>query len=234
MRRLLPSFVAALLAAVAPVRAAEPPGQQSIAAIQRAVEDYLRREVRGLPGAVSFTVGPIEPRLSLAACPYLETFPVPGARPLGRSSVGVRCNGPSAWSIYVTVTIQVLADYVVAARPLAQGATVAANDLAIQRGDLAQLPAGIVTSPEAAVGRKLAVGIAAGQPVREEVLRMQLVVQQGQAVTVVSRGKGFQVSASGRAITNAHDGQVVQVRMSSGQVVSGIARPGPVVEVTGG
>src|SRR5262249_2829685 len=144
----------------------------------------------------------------------------PGARPFGRSSVGVRCNGPAIWSIYVPVTIQVLADYVVSARPLAQGTIVATSDLTTHRGDLAQLPAGIVTSPEAAVGRKLSVGIAAGQPLREDILRMPLVVQQGQAVAVISRGRGFQVAADGRALTNGHDGQVVQVRMSSGQVIS--------------
>src|SRR5262245_5542807 len=233
MRRYLVGVLALMLAAAAPVRAAEPAAQQSIAAIQRAVEDFLHREIQGLPGTTSFTVGPIEPRLNLAPCPFLETFAAPGTRPLGRSSVGVRCSGPTPWSIYVPVTIRLLSEYVVSARPLPQGATVAATDLTIQRGDLAQLPAGIITSREAAVGRKLTVGVAAGQPIREDILRMPLIVQQGQAVTVISRGRGFQVSADGRAITSAHAGQVVQVRMSSGQVISGIARPGPVVEVSG-
>ena len=225
----------ALLAATAQVSAAEMPAeQQSIAGIQRAVEEYLRRETRGLPGTVSYTVAPIDTRLSFPACPQLETFPAPGARLWGRSSVGVRCPGPSAWSIYVPVMVRVTASYIVSARPLAQGETVTVQDLASLRGDLAQLPAGVITSAEAAVGRTITVSLAAGQPVRHDMLRTPLVIQQGQSVRVVSRGKGFSVSADGRAVTNAHDGQVVQVRMPSGQVISGTARPGPLVEVASG
>ena len=233
MKTLLACLATALLAATGQARAAETP-EQSIAAIQRAVEEHLRRETRGLPGAVSYTVAPIDSRLSFPACPALETFPAPGSRLWGRSSVGVRCPGPSAWSIYVPVMVRVIAEYVVSARPLAQGETVAINDLATLRGDLAQLPAGVITSAEAAVGRRITVSLAAGQPVRQDMLRTQLVMQQGQAVRVVWRGRGFQVSAEGRAVTNAHDGQVVQVRMPSGQVISGTARSGPVVEVASG
>jgi len=51
-------------------------------------------------------------------------------------------------------------------------------------------------------------------------------------VTVVSRGENFQVSTEGVAMGNAAAGQVVQVRLSSGQVRSGIARPGGVVEMS--
>jgi flagella basal body P-ring formation protein FlgA len=234
MKTLLAVLVTALLAMAAQARAETPSEQQSIAAIQRAVEEYLRRETRGLPGAVSYTVTPLDTRLSFPACPALEAFAAPGARLWGRSSVGVRCPGPSAWSIYVPVMVRVIDNYTVSARPLAQGETLAIHDLATLRGDLAQLPAGVITSAEAAVGRRITVSLAAGQPVRHDMLRTPIVIQQGQSVRVVSRGRGFQVSADGRAVTNAHDGQVVQVRMPSGQVISGTARSGPVVEVASG
>jgi flagella basal body P-ring formation protein FlgA len=50
-------------------------------------------------------------------------------------------------------------------------------------------------------------------------------------VKLVSEGPGFRVSAEGRALGNAADGQLVQVRAPSGQTVSGIARSGGIVEV---
>jgi flagella basal body P-ring formation protein FlgA len=40
------------------------------------------------------------------------------------------------------------------------------------------------------------------------------------------------VSSEGKALNNASDGQVVQVRAASGQTISGIARPGGMVEVS--
>lgn len=220
-----------LLAAVAPAAAAdEPADRQSVAAIRKAVEAHLQRETRGLPGSTTYEIGGIDPRLSLAACPALETFAAPGARPWGNTSVGVRCNGP-AWSIYVPATIRVLGDYVVTARSLSQGQTLEAQDVMTQRGDLGQLPAGVLSEPGAAVGKKISVSMAAGQPLRHDVLRAPAVIQQGQPVKVTAQGKGFQVSSDGKALAGAQDGQVVLVRVASGQVISGIARAGGVVEV---
>jgi flagella basal body P-ring formation protein FlgA len=224
-----------LAAALAtPSAAAIAAERQSVAEIRKAVQEHLRRQSAGLPGEVSFTIGSIDPRLSLAACPSLETFPAPSAAPWGNSTVGVRCRAGEAWTVYVPVTIHVVAEYAVTARPIAQGQTLSAPDISMQRGDLAQLPAGIVTDPQQAIGRKLAVGIVAGQPLRQDMLRAPLIIQQGQAVKIVSRGRGFQVSAEGRAITSAQEGQVVQVRTPAGPVVSGTARPGPVVEIPSG
>jgi flagella basal body P-ring formation protein FlgA len=56
-------------------------------------------------------------------------------------------------------------------------------------------------------------------------------VQQGQAVRLVSNGNGFSVSGEGKAIGNAGDGQIVQVRTTGGTVISGTARSGGMVEV---
>ena len=63
-----------------------------------------------------------------------------------------------------------------------------------------------------------------------DTLRSRPVVQQGQAVRLVTSGNGFSVSAEGKAIGNASDGQIVQVRTPSGSVVSGTARSGGMVE----
>ena len=202
--------------------------------IRRAVNDHLRRETRGLPGVVTYSVGAIDPRLSLPACPALETFAAPGAAPWGNTTVGVRCRSEQPWTVYVPVKIVVLADYAVAALPLAQGQVLAPRDITVQQGDLAQLPAGVITDPKLAVSKIVTAGIAAGRPLRQDMLRAPLLIQQGQAVKIVSRGPGFQVASEGRAINSAHDGQVVQVRTSAGPIVSGVARPGPVVEIAGG
>lgn len=205
--------------------------RQDTTAIQRAVENFVRRETAGLPGQVKFDVGAIEPRLNLAPCPALETFVPPGARLWGGGSVGVRCLGANPWTIYVPVAVHVQAQYVVAARPLVQGQVVAVEDLVMRDGDLAQLPAGIVTDRGFATGKTIAVSIASGQPLRQDMLRAPLVIQQGQTVKLASRGHGFRVTSEGRAINNAADGQIAQVRTATGQVVSGVARGGAVVEI---
>lgn len=206
--------------------------RQEPAEVKRVVEDFLRVQTKGLPGQASFTVGSIDPGNNLAPCPALEAFMPAGARPWGRTNVGVRCQIEGGWSIYVPVQVKVSGEYFVAARPLARGQAVAAGDLAKRTGDLAELPAGIVTEAAQAVGKTVNVSVQSGQILRSDLLRAPLAVQQNQSVKVVSRGQGFQVATEGRALNNAADGQVVQVRTATGQTVSGIARTGGIVEVT--
>lgn len=156
-----------------------------------------------------------------------------GARAWGNTSVKVRCQTEKSWSMFVTVQVKVISDYLVTARPMSQGQVIAEADLAKNRGDLAGLPSGILTETSLAVGRSLVQSVNSGQPLRSDMLRQTFVVQQGQGVRVLSQGPGFQVTGGeGRALNNAMDGQVAQVRMASGHVVSGIARPGGVVEVS--
>ena len=225
--RLLFLFLAAAVAASALAR-------QDPAPVKRAVENFLRVQIKGLPGQASFSVGAIDPNNQLSPCPGFDVTMPTGARPSGRTQVTVRCqpsSGEGGWSLFVPVHIVVRGDYLVTARPLAQGQMLEASDLARQSGDLSDMPTGILTDPAQAVGRTLAMPLPAGRPLRGDMLRQAMVVQQNQSVKVVARGTGFTVANEGRALTNAVEGQVVQVRLASGQVISGIARAGGTVEV---
>jgi flagella basal body P-ring formation protein FlgA len=219
-----------LLANAAAAQTAAP--RQDPAAVRQTVEQFLRVQSAGLPGQVDISVGQVDARSSLPACVASEAFLPNGSRVWGKTTVGVRCTTPSPWTIYVAAAVHVVGDYVVTATPLAQGQMVGPNDLAKVKGDLTTLPSGIVTDPAQAVGRTLASSLPAGTPLRNDALRTQAAVQQGQTVRVVSNGPGFRVSAEGRALNNAAEGQVAQARTASGQVVSGVARAGGVVEVT--
>lgn len=133
--------------------------------------------------------------------------------------------------MYVPVSIKVMANVVHAVKPLAHGQQVEATDIGLQEADLAQLPGGILTDMEKAVGKTLVSNVAAGQPLRQDILRAPFVIQQGQTVRLQTQGRGFSASAEGKALAAAVDGQVVQVRITSGRTISGIARPDGVVEV---
>jgi flagella basal body P-ring formation protein FlgA len=101
-----------------------------------------------------------------------------------------------------------------------------------RRGDLGELPAGVLTREEAAVGQVLRVSLGAGQALRADLLKRESVIRTGQQVKLISRGAGFAVSTDGQAMNNAADGQLARVRTSAGQTISGIARAGGMVEVT--
>lgn len=220
---------ALLIAAAGHSRAAT--AQQNPEVLRSTIENFLRTQNIGQPGAVDFNIGAIDARLALAPCASPEAFIAPGTRLWGKTHVGVRCMHPAAWTIYVPVTVRVSGSYLVASRPLVQGHTVQATDLTTAQGDLTQLPAGVAQDPALVIGRTVSASIAAQQPLRTDLLRAPTVIQQGQNVKLVARGNGFEVTAEGRALAHGLLGQVVPVRSPSGQTVSGIARHGGIVEI---
>lgn len=205
--------------------------RQDLKALQSVVVDFLKVQGAGLPGTVSVEVRPLDARMSLAACPAPEAFLQPGARAWGNTTVGVRCAAPTAWKVYIQAKVAVQGEYVAAAVPLAQGQPIEQSQLVLMQGDLAALPNGVLTDMAQAVGRSSTVSVQAGAPLRLDGLKSKPVVQQGQAVRVVSTGAGFSVSAEAKAIGNASEGQVVQVRTPAGKILSGVAKEGGLVEV---
>jgi flagella basal body P-ring formation protein FlgA len=204
---------------------------QDLGLVSASIRSFLQKQSLGYPGKVTVTAGAIDPNLKLAACPDLQVFLPAGSRAWGKTSVGIRCLRPSPWTIYAQASVSVAAQYLVAAAPLAQGKVLSAEDFIFENGDLTQLPAGVFTDPAQAIGRTVSISLMAGTVLRQEMLKLPPAVLQGQTVMVKTVGQGFSVSVEGQAMTNATDGQVIRVKLASGQIVTGIARNGGQVEV---
>jgi len=221
------SVLLMLLALCAPsVWAATP---QSHERIRETALAYAQAQSQSLPGKVSIQIGEIDPRTVLRACTALEAFTPSGSQMIGKTSIGVRCNEQPGWTLFVQATIRVTATLLVANRPLSQNTVLGENDFSLQSGELGQ--PGILTDPAQAIGKTLKFGIGAGQVLRQDMLRAPFVVSQNQMVEVRVFGGGYVVRASGQALNNAAEGQNVQVRMASGQVVNGAAGKDGSVEV---
>ena len=225
MKNLYSALFACTLLWVTPVLAA----QQSHAKIHDTALAYLQAQTRSLPGKVSIEVIDIDPRTTLRACASLEAYMPDGAKLIGKTSVGVRCTQQPAWSVFVQTNIRVTTTLLVANHPLSQNRVLSADDFSLRDGELGQ--PGLLTDPAQAIGKTLKFGIGAGQVLRQDMLRAPFVVKQGQTADVLVRSTGFVVRSSGQAINNGSEGQSVQVRMASGQVIAGIALADGSVEV---
>lgn len=206
-------------------------GIQDIGVIRTTVDHFVKQNTAELPGQVTSTVGAIDPRLRLPSCAALEAFLPAGSRLWGNATVGVRCPTATPWTIYVPVSVRIMAQTAVATRPLSAGQTVREADVTMESSDLSQLPQGVIMDPALAIGKTVTIGASTGQVFRHDMLRAPQVIQQGQTVKLMAKGDGFQVTSEGKALANATLGQVVSVRTQSGQVISGIAKQSGVVEV---
>ncbi len=211
-----------LLLALGPVHA-------GAAGTPGAIERFLRQEADGLPGRVQIQLA-ARATADWPACADPQPFLPAGVRAWGRVSVGVRCAAPAPWTRYASAYVAVMAPYQVAARSIAAGEALAGDAAQAREGDLAALPAGVVTDPAELAGKVAVNRIAAGAPLRRELLRGALVIRQGQEVRVVVHGPGFTAGIEGKALSDAAVGATVQVRTRNGKVLSGVAREDGAVE----
>ena len=217
LKLVLPALAAGLGAAMC-VAAAPLAGDA-----RAAVDSLLQAQSAGLPGKVSIRVeapasGP------LPACDALEAFLPRGAAVWGRLSVGLRCHsGQKPWTRYVLARVAVEGRYFVAARNIDTGQALGASDFIARDGDLTALPRSVVTDPAELQGLVAANRIAAGAPLRRELMRGVAVIQQGQTIKVVAEGPGYVVSTEARAMTSAGAGAAVRARTVDGRMVSGVA-----------
>lgn len=228
MRNALKLFSLTLLLVLASGLTRAHQASEPVAAV---VDAFLARETAGLPGEVSLEVGSLDDRNRLPVCDALEAFLPAGARPWGQISVGVRCLAPVAWTVYMPARVSVMSDYLVTARAIRPGQIIGPSDIERKRGDLAALGDRTLTEPEQALGHHVRYAVAAGQPLRTDMLRLPDAIKQGQTVRILGIGERFQVANEGRAMNRAADGEPVRVRLANGQVISGVARNGGVVEV---
>lgn len=195
------------------------------------IERFLVEQTVGMPGKVAIRID-ASATDALPPCAALEAFLPSGARPWGKLSVGLRCNSDHPWTRYVSTQIAVVGVYYVAVRPISAGQELSLADTQGREGDLTGLAGSLVTDPAQLTGVVAANRIAAGVPLRRELLRAVSTVQRGQTVKLVTAGLGFVISTEGKAMSDATTGALIQVKRLDGQRLSGIVRPDGVVQLS--
>lgn len=219
-------LLAAVVAAVAMSAHASDAAPGPEANLEQQVRQLALAGTRNLPAGVSrvdIQVGQLDPRLHLAPCQRIEPYLSPGTRLWGRSRIGLRCTqGPSAWNVFLPVTIKIYGRALVAAAPLAAGSVVGPSDLIQAEVDLAEDPSSAVSDEQLAVGRTLARAVNAGQSLRQMHLKPRLWFAAGETVKVLALGTGFSAAGEGQALTPGVEGQPARVRTESGRVLTGL------------
>lgn len=192
---------------------------QDPAAVIAEVESFLLSQAQTLPGAAEVVVTP--PRITRQTeCEHLDTF-LTNPQLRSRMNVGVRCLAPEPWTLYVQASVSVTGFYYVANRTIDNGETITMDHLVAREGDLLRLARGVVIDPSLAVGYVAQQRISAGSVLRASALRDPDSIVKGQPVRTEARGLGFVANGEGVALESGAPGTMVQVRTSSGQVVTG-------------
>lgn len=186
---------------------------ESASSIEKTAHAFILVAARVLGGDAQVSLQPLDPQIRYARCdqPLTADF-APGARPVGNTSVGVRCPGSTPWTVYLSARVQLFADALVASHPIARGVPLTANDLTRRRIDLAAFPDSTLTDPRQTLGQRLRYPLAAGSVLNAGLLENLPTVRRGQTVTVISGQPGLEVRAHAEALADGRDGDRIQVR----------------------
>lgn len=226
-RKLIPLLLLAICAVPGLAQAVD---WESADRIREIASDFARSQSGP---DVQVHAGALDNRLRLPTCAQApQAFVAPGSSGRGAMSVGVRCESPVAWTLYVPVRISQSLPVLVLTRSLARGETITADAIAPQTRDASTLPFGYITDPNQVIGAVLQRPLAIGTVLSPEMVKSARIIRRGQQVTLVGRVGGLEVRAAGTAMSDAGRGERIQVRNShSHRTIEGIVSNANTVEV---
>jgi flagella basal body P-ring formation protein FlgA len=199
--------------------------------LEQSLHSFVQARASSLPGKISLELGKFPESKKINACTRWEIFLPERARLWGQVSLGARCSEGPGQSLYIAARVKIEATAVLAARHIASGQTISADDLQVQKADLGTFPPDVVLHETDVIGRISRTAIAPGRPIQEGLLRQETVIEAGQTVRLILNDGELSVSNEGIAIGSAIRGQSVRVRLPSGRVITGVATGEGRVEV---
>jgi len=186
---------------------------QSHTSIYKTAERFISSKVLSKQdNQATVTVGKLDSRLKLKKCSRkLLAFMAKGSRNIGKTTVGVKCQGTKPWSLHVPVTISIFADVLVAKRQLHKGDVLSASDLKLMKRDLATLPHGYIEEIAISTGMKIKRRVTAGTVITPSMLKKPRIISRGQKVTILAHLGRMQVRMEGKALAHGSAGERIQV-----------------------
>lgn len=190
--------------------------------------DAIRDAALAAVGADASTAeATVDSRLRMAAC----TQPLQ-AVPVSRRSVQVRCVDAPGWQMFVPVRVRDVREVAVLKDAVKAGQVITADDITVQRRDMADAQGAGFADPTELVGQVARHGLAPGDaPTRGDVATGEL-LRRGDPVVLLSRIGGVEVRVAGRVLGQPGAGGTVSVENTeSRRVVRGRVVGAGVVEV---
>jgi flagella basal body P-ring formation protein FlgA len=197
--------------------------QQINDAIENAVNTRLMELFQNTQVRTDIKVNQFDARLKLAPCGKEVSVSLPPMQRFNRrTSAKVRCEAPTPWAIQVPVSIRAYKIVAVASNQLLRGRRISPNDIALAEMDIEKLKYGYFTQPEPILGMQLKRNLTVNAPFTPKLLRLPIVIQRGEQVTISAQASTLSVKTNGVALGSGTVGDKIPIRnLKSQRVVEG-------------
>lgn len=193
------------------------------------VEDYLATSQT--EGRYEIQVNQLDQRLRMPMCDKELTASLESpAKPLGRVTVKVRCEGASPWTVFVPAQVRLFRDVVTVTRPLRRAGIVEPDDVTLRERDISLIGQGYFTSVDQAIGQRLTRPMVTDQVITLVHLEQAEVISKGDQVVITARSGTLSVRMPGEALSNGSMAEQIRVKnLNSRRVIKAqVTAPGQV------
>ena len=185
-----------------------------------------RAQSQGLSD-IQVEVFPLDGRVNLPKCGEQVRVLSDRNQPvLGRVAVGMRCQRPEPWTIYLRGRVTSSVTMPVLAQPVNRAELIGHDDVVLKSLQIDADLRGVIIDRNYMVGKVAVRNLIAGQPLRHSDVKAPKLISRGQSVTITSKAGGLTVTMKGRALGNARVGDRVWVQnQSSNKRVEGEVAP---------
>jgi len=191
---------------------------QSLEQLKSIAETYVQTKLQlNSDKKYEINSGKLDPRLRLVNCEHLpEAYTPPGSSLQGNTTVGLRCNSPKPWSIYIPVKVAIYQQAMVATMKLARGHTLSDDDVTLEEVDISKIRGLAFNSKEPLAGTKLKTSVKAGQVLDSTHVCL---ICKGDPVKITANDKFISISMSGVALNDGSKGDKIRVQNNASRLI---------------
>lgn len=166
---------------------------------------------------IEVITGKLDPRLRLHACSeQLVAFTPAGSRLKGNTTIGVKCNAPAPWSIYIPIKIALYEQAIVAAGKMRRGQIISDSDLILNEVDVSKVRGRVFTSKDSLSGTKLKTSIQANQVIDSASICL---ICKGDSVSISVNNNTITVTMAGIALNDGSKGDKIRVQNNASRKI---------------
>lgn len=180
---------------------------------------------------VSYSLGSVDDRLSLAQCPNPLQVKFSGdPERTTRATLLVSCDGDRPWRLFLNTEVEIRVNGWVSGQPIGRGHRLRRDMLQKREVVINKRRRSGFQDPDNMLGMEARRTINAGVPITPDMLVKPEAVERGDRVVISSSSKAFSITTRGEALSSGRVGdQIAVINENSGRRVRGrITKPGHV------
>ncbi len=184
--------------------------------IRQAVKQYILQHHPNLNNQRNkITISNIDSRLKLSQCSQPLSVFIPSSSKHKLRTVGVRCETPSPWTIYVSVDVKVYLPIVTAKMAILKGQVINSENLNLVEYDINDLRDGYYRDIQQVDGFIAKRNISPNTIISPRLLLPPLLVHRGETVLISASHHGLSIEMKGIALSDGVLNRKIRVRNRS-------------------